>query len=311
MRSPSAATIERSASSTASSVSVARRWSASHSGALRGARHGQRAHPGRRAAQRTDDVGGLLDRQVGTGAGMARGGDPRRMRGARGEEEEERLGRGSRAHEADRPLRQPVGGVATHEHRRSLVDRVEVAVDRHAGLVLLGQEPIPPGRDIRGSAEREPVEVLADETRPVAGPLQPGRERGGSVEDLAVVVVQDARVPGEQTGQQARPRGAAERCVRERVRELGPPRARSCELRAQPRHRRERARRLVVGQHDDHVRPIVGAPAVGGEHDGAPEPDQREEGRAGHPTAGRAGTHSFRTFQMCSAGNARAHSSGA
>ena len=41
------------------------------------------------------------------------------------------------------------------------------------------------------------------------------------------------------------------------------------------------------------------------------ECDERRQRRARHPPVGRGGAHSFRTFQMCSAGKARAHSSGA
>ena len=78
------------------------------------------------------------------------------------------------------------------------------------------------------------------------------------------------------------------------------------ELRREPRHRREGARSLVVGQDDDHVGSVVGAFAWLRSEDRRAEPGQRDEGRPGHPTAGRRGTHPFRTFQMCSAGNARA-----
>ena len=234
------------------------------------------------------------------------------MRGARSEQQEERPGSGRGPHEVDRSLGEPIRRVAAHEHRRALVDGVEVTVDRHPRLVLLRHEAVPAGRDEREPAERVAVQVLAHETRPVARVVQPRGEGGGGVEPVTVTVVEDAGVSGVQTRQQARPRGAAQRRVRERVRELGPSRARAGELGPEPRHPREGAGPLIVGQDDDHVRPVVGADGRGLRHgDRGHEGRKREERRAGRPTAGRPRPHSFRTFQMCSAGNARAHSSGA
>ena len=280
-------------------------------GALRGARRRQRAHPRRGAAQRPLHGGWLLDRQAGEGAVMPGGGDPRSVRGTRREQEEERLRRGRAPYESDRAVREPIGRVATDEDGRPLVDGVEVPIHRRSGLVPLRQEPVPARRHEREPPERVPVQVLPHEARAVALVVEPRGERGRRVEPRTVPVVEDAGVPSEQARQQARPRRAAQRCVGERVRELRPPRAGAGELRREPRHRREGARSLVVGEDDDHVGSVVGAFVRLRSDERRAEPDERDERRPGHPTAGRREPHSFRTFQMCSAGNARAHSRGA
>ena len=237
--------------------------------------------------------------------------DPRRVGSARREQQEERpIGRRG-PHEPDGPLRQPVGRVLPHEHGRPLVDRPEIAIHGLPALVPLRDESVPPAWDVGKASERVPVEVLADEPRAIAGVVQPGREGEGLVEVRAVVVVLDAGVTRVPPGQQARAGGTTDRSVRERVRERHPSASASLELTIQPRHRLERPGALVVRDHDDHVGPPVGR-CLGDRPDGCgDETDQRNEHRTRHPAAACGGAHSFRTFQMCSAGNALAHSSGA
>jgi hypothetical protein len=233
------------------------------------------------------------------------------VRSARREQEEERPGRRGGPHELDGLVRQPIGRVPAHEHGRSLVHGAEVAVDGLTGLVPLRDEPVPSERHVREPAERIPVEVLADERRAVAGLVEPGGERGGLFQVPAVVVVQDAGMTRVASAEQARSGGTAQGGIRERVRERHPPGVVANQLRPEPGHRFEGVCPLVVREHDDHVRPVTGTTLGDGPREPGAEPDERGEHRARHPAAGCGGAHSFRTFQMCSAGKARAHSRGA
>ena len=131
------------------------------------------------------------------GAGVACGGDPRRMRGARGEERGRTAGSRApcarsrspvpRASRSRSDARTPGDPWSTHGSRGRPSPR--------SGSPSPGIGPSPAGRT--GPGRTGSVEVLADEPRSVAGVVQPGRERGGFVEAVAVVVVQDAGVPGE------------------------------------------------------------------------------------------------------------------
>ena len=247
---------------------------------------------------------GLVERRAPRGAGarvsarVARRGDrallatprawrPRRAATARrvvaaetvvgrviGEPEEERVGIGGvGGDERQRVLAGQgvgliVGGPGAEVARLAArVEDVEVVERGQALTAGTDQAPplVPARRRPPGGAQ--PVQPLAGERGVVAVRLQPGGEVAIRVEQAAVaaaaagVVALRAVVVRVLAGEQGRARGTAERKAREGVGELGPAIA---DQAPGPRQRPHHSGPLVVGHHDDDVRPRLLCAGVGG-----------------------------------------------
>ncbi len=212
---------------------------------------------------------------------------------------------GEPLHRVDRLGRVDVGLVVARG--RPVVDELAVLVQRVVVEAVRarvdGAEPLVPARrNLRRPLPPVAVQVLADVHRVVPGELQPGGQRVRVRRRELLVATLRQRVPHHGVvvavlpGEERRSRGAAER---ERDVVVGERRAL---LRAEHgvhvRHHAHRLDRLVVGHHDDDVRPRLGrlggrAARCGceaGEERNADDRPERE-GRVSSPTSYPLGAH--------------------
>ncbi len=224
------------------------------------------------------------DRDAGERSHVPGIGRPRFVGGARRIDEEPRQRPRRTAQERGGFVpeqRRGVGPLArSRRERHALIDERIPLVGRRDVEVALREEPVPSRRHVRPSIPWVPVEVLADEGGLVARSVEPRRERRGLIEIRAVAVALDPGVAGVATRQDRGPRRTAQRHVEEGVREPHPVIGRIREARLQPRHRRrplrdgQRVPRLVVGDHEQHVRRALDRRPVPPQ-EGAPPPHRR------------------------------------
>ena len=226
---------------------------------LRGREPWQIADPGRLVR----DVG-LVERgrtcrrEVGERVLVAGGRDRGFVRRRRRELEEQRPG--GVPDERDRLVREHLGRVVP----RTVPERVEGPVDRQGVVdgrrVHERHPPVPTRRDVAGHRRvLVPVDVLAEQPRPVARVVQPRRERRAVVEPLEPTERRDLSVDevgvGVVAGQDARAAGTAERVHDERVGERHAPAGESLR---KDRHRPQGVPALVVGHDQDDVGGLPG-----------------------------------------------------
>ena len=208
--------------------------------------------------------------------------------------EEERLPRrGALVDRLNRLVGEDVGRVGLRSRRR-----IRILVERSVGhdlprledavaVIEVGQlqaVPIRPARRHPDAAALVAVQELADVDRPVAGALQPDGKRVLGVEvaeaALRLLVAEDAVVVGVLPGHVGRPRWAAERPVRDRLREL---RAGCADQALRRRHEPHLLERLVVAHQDDDVRGLLGGRREGSEAGGDGCGDDRRDDHAVRP----------------------------
>ena len=258
-------------------------------GALRVARRRQGAHPRWGPAQGPHHGRRLLDGQAREGAVVLGRGD--RDGAGRSARTGGRTAATSARSGRIRPLAPRASRSRSDGRRRVTLGRRRGSPDTpwpRSGSASPGSGPAR-GHE-REPPERVPVQVLPHQARAVALVGEPRGERGRRVEPRTVPVVEDTGVPSEQARQQARPRRAAQRGVGEGVRERRP--ARPVRASCDASHgiaAKEPARWSSVRTTMTWVVRRSVVLLRSGER--RAEPDQRHEGRPGHPTAGRREPH--------------------